>query len=69
MSFAAAAALALNKPVYYCDNKPKISEHCQAAKKPAEHLRNNKNAGSLTSFASVAISFSAAENKRGYQEK
>jgi hypothetical protein len=69
MSFAQAAALAVNNPDYYCDNDPKISEHCQAAKKPAEHLRNDKNAGSPTSVALVAISFGAAENKRGYQEK
>jgi hypothetical protein len=69
MSFVAAAALAVNNPDYYYDNNPKIREHCQAAKKPAEHLRNNKNAGSSTSVASVPISFGAAENKRGYQEK
>jgi hypothetical protein len=69
MSSAAAASLALNKPDYHCDNDPKISEHRKAAKKPAEHLRDNKNAGSSTGVASEAISFGAAENKCGYQEK
>jgi len=69
MSFAQAAALAVNNPDYYCDNNPKISEHCQAAKKPAEHLRNDKNTGNPASVTLVTISFSAAENKCGYQEK